>query len=106
TIAMLSFMFAPRRGTVSRLFRQIRIKKTINDENTLKTMYQLTEETKNFFAPISLEEILKKRSKHRSSLEKSLSRLAAEGYLEKDNDGWKFTRAGLEKGKRTVKLHR
>lgn len=106
TIAMLSFMFAPRRGTVSRLFRQIRIKKKINDENTLKTMYQLSEETKNFFAPISLENILAKRSKHRSSLEKSLSRLASDGYLEKVDKGWEFTNAGLRKGKRIVKLHR
>lgn len=106
TIAMLSFMLAPKRGTASRIFRQIKIKKRINDENTLKTLYQLSEESRQFFEPVAIGVILQKRPKTPRSLEKSLSRLKGEGYVEKLSDGWKFTTAGLEKGRRIVKLHR
>src|SRR5690606_33900712 len=33
TIAFISFFFAPKRGVVSRLFKQNQNRKTINDEN-------------------------------------------------------------------------
>ena len=43
---------------------------------------------------------------HDSVLIQSLSRLKGEGFLQKSKLGWSFTKAGEEKGRRIVKLHR
>ena len=85
TIAMISFFFAPSRGVVSRFIRQSAIRKTINDENVLKALYQLGEESKNFLIQRYPDEIIRRRKFEKENLMKVLKRLRRQGYV--DNTG-------------------
>lgn len=106
TIAFISFFFAPKRGVISRLFRQATIRKTINDENVLKAFYQCGEEAKDFFNTHSVETILRRRRMEISAMHKILNRLENQGYLEKTSSGWKLTEEGKLRAQRVVKIHR
>jgi manganese/zinc/iron transport system permease protein len=106
TIAFISFFFAPKRGVVNRLFRQRHIRRTINDENVLKTLYQLSEESKNFFIQRSVEEIIRRRRFSHEALLKILKRLERQGYLLRTGKLWSLTEEGKNRGQRVVRIHR
>lgn len=106
TIAFISFFFAPRRGVISRLMRQTTIRKTINDENVLKVLYQLGEENKNFLIQRLPDEIIRRRKFDREQLLKVLRRLERQGYVQRTGHLWGLTEEGKTRGKRVVKIHR
>lgn len=106
TIAFVSFFFAPKRGVVSRHIRQRNIRKTINEENVLKAIYHLGEESKSFSEGRSLEEIIAKRKFDRTNLRFSLRRLSSQGYINRQNGQWFLTEEGKARAKRVVKIHR
>ncbi len=105
-IAFISFFLAPKRGVFSRLLKQTSIRKTINDENVLKALYQLGEESKSFYLQRSADEIVRRRKFERTNLVKVLKRLRNQGYLEQTGNLWGLTEAGKDRGQRVVKMHR
>ena len=105
-IAFISFFLAPRRGVISRVIKQRTNRRTINDENVLKALYQLGEESKNFFLQRSVDEIVRRRRFERESLVTVLRRLRNQGYLEQVGNLWGLTEAGKDRGQRVVKMHR
>ena len=106
TIAFISFFLAPSKGIFSRLVRQNRVVKHINDENILKSLYQLGELDGEFYKPRTIVEIINRRPFQTSVLSKGLKRLKRQGFMTQSHKGWLFTAAGKHKGQRTVKLHR
>lgn len=106
SIAFISFFLAPNRGVISRLVRQARIRKTINDENVLKIIYQLGEENRNFFIPRLTTEIIRKRFYDKKVLVSILKRLARQGYIERTRNLWALTEEGKNRAQRVVKIHR
>lgn len=106
TVAFISFFFAPKRGIINRLLRQRNIRRTINDENVLKTLYQLGEENRNFFIQRSTEEIIRRRKFSPEALAKILNRLERQGYLERTGKHWSLTEEGKNRGQRVVRIHR
>lgn len=105
-IAFISFFLAPKRGVLSRLLKQNTIRKTINDENVLKALYQLGEESKNFYAQRSVDEIIRRRKFERENLISVLKRLRSQGYLEHTANLWGLTEVGKDRGQRVVRMHR
>ena len=105
-IAFISFFLAPRRGVLSRAFKQGSIRKTINDENVLKALYQVGEESRNFYLQRSVDEILRRRKFQRENLIHVLKRLRNQGYVEQTGHLWGLTEAGKVRGQRVVKMHR
>lgn len=106
TIAFISFFFAPTRGVIGRYIRQAKIRKTINDENVLKILYQLGEENKNFFIPRLVDEIIRKRFYDKQVLISILKRLTRQGYTERTRNLWGLTEEGKNRAQRVVKIHR
>ncbi len=106
TIAFISFFFAPNRGVISRFIRQANIRKTINDENVLKILYQLGEENQNFFIPRLPDEIIRKRYYDKQALITILKRLSRQGYIERTQNLWGLTEEGKSRAQRVVKIHR
>ncbi|MFD1001716.1 iron chelate uptake ABC transporter family permease subunit [Ohtaekwangia kribbensis] len=106
TVAFISFFFAPKRGVINRLLRQRNIRRTINDENVLKTLYQLSEESRNFFIQRSAEEIIRRRKFSLEILGKILKRLERQGYVERTGKHWSLTEEGKNRGQRVVRIHR
>ncbi|HYC85496.1 MAG TPA: iron chelate uptake ABC transporter family permease subunit [Chryseosolibacter sp.] len=105
-IAFVSFFMAPRRGLISRLVRQHVIRRTINDENVLKALYQLGEENRNFYIQRTLDEIIRRRKFERENLLAVLKRLRSQGYVEQSGNAWGLTEEGKVRGQRVVKIHR
>ncbi|MCH2046157.1 MAG: metal ABC transporter permease [Saprospiraceae bacterium] len=105
-IAILSFFFAPKKGIVFRKIKQIQFRNKIIEENILKALYQIGEKANNFNMSLSIEDILIRRSFLLIELKSGLRRLTSQGYLEKNDQGYAFSPMGLQKGKRTTKLHR
>jgi manganese/zinc/iron transport system permease protein len=106
TIAFISFFLAPKRGVISRMMKQKANRKTINDENVLKALYQLGEESRNFFLQRSVDEIIRRRRFERTNLLAVLKRLRNQGYLEQTGSLWGLTEEGKDRGQRVVKMHR
>lgn len=105
-VAFASFFFAPKRGVINRMIRQLSIRKTINDENVLKAFYQLGEENKDFLIQRYPDEVLRKRNFQRDTLLKVLRRLERQGYLQRTSELWGLTEEGKVRGQRVVKIHR
>ncbi len=106
TIAFVSFFLAPGRGVIRRVIRQRSIRKTINDENVLKALYQLGEENKSFLLQRYPDEIIRKRKFEKGNLMSVLSRLKNQGYVDQTGNLWGLTEEGKNRGKRVVKIHR
>lgn len=106
TIAFISFFAAPKHGIFSRLWKQASIRKTINEENILKTFYQLGEEKSDFMIQRHPEEIIKRRAMHEDKLQKILKRLERQGYLKRTDTFWELTEEGRSKAMRVVRIHR
>jgi manganese/zinc/iron transport system permease protein len=106
TIAFISFFLAPKRGVISRLFRQRAIRRTINEENVLKIFYQLGESDENFPAQRNLPELIRWRFYEEGRLRTLLNRLMRQGYLHRMGSTWRLTEAGKIRAQRVVKIHR
>jgi manganese/zinc/iron transport system permease protein len=106
TVALISFFIAPRRGIISRLWKQQLNRRIINEENLLKALYQLGEEEKNYFQGRTISEIQLKRKMDSGQLSSILSRLSRQGYVQLKSKFYCLTEEGLQKGQRIVKLHR
>jgi len=105
-MAFISFFLAPGRGVISRMYRQLSIRFVINNENVLKTFYQLGEHDQNFFFQRNTDAILQKRKFESGALIKILKRLKRQGYLIKTDGLWALTVEGKKRAQRVVKIHR
>lgn len=105
-IALVAFLFAPGKGILYRQVRNYRIRKGMEDENILKALYQIGESEGKFDLVYDQNMILARRKFEKDTLDRALVRLRRQGYLESENHGYRFTKDGLERGKRVVKLHR
>jgi manganese/zinc/iron transport system permease protein len=105
-IALLSFFLAPRKGILFLQLHQWRIQKRILEENILKTLYQLGEKEQDYQKQRSYIEISNHRDLPKKKLKSGLSHLRRMGFLEQKDDLWQLTIEGVNKGKRTIKLHR
>lgn len=105
-IALGSFFLSPRRGILGRYLRQLRISRTINDENILKALYQLGEKNGDYTKAFTRGEVLDKRAFQSGVITAGLNRLERQGYLTSYRDEILLTREGTNRGRRIVKLHR
>lgn len=106
TFALLSFLIAPKKGILNRYLKQRRFRRTIQDENVLKVLYQLGESSKNFFVHRYADEIIRKRNFNKKALQRSIQRLCNQGYLEKSGNQCVLTEEGKARAQRIVKIHR
>ncbi len=109
--AFISFAVAPKKGFISKLYRDFLNRRKIEDENILKTMYALMEDSTNNNtnnATYSLKNILKKRNQNPIKARNTINRLCNQGFISKNNinENLELTPQGLEKGKRITRLHR
>lgn len=106
-IAISSFLFAPQKGVVFRLIKQRKNKAIILEENILKAFFLIGErEGGQFFETRKPADLLNKRDFPKERLMGTLPKLARQGYLKKQKEGWQLTLDGKHKGQRVVKLHR
>jgi manganese/zinc/iron transport system permease protein len=95
-IFIISLIFAPNRGLVSKGFKLYRIRKIVARETVLQTMYDLSEEASitNKKLLFSNEELLSRRKMTVRKLDSNLKRLQKEGYVHRIKDMWYLTESG------------
>lgn len=106
-IALLSFFLAPAKGILFRLVTQRKFQTQMLEENILKLLYQLGEQSQHqYYQARTMEEIIERRPFEPSKLLRGLKNLHRQGFLKFSAGGWTFTTAGKHKGQRITKLHR
>ncbi|MBM3176875.1 MAG: metal ABC transporter permease [Bacteroidetes bacterium] len=105
-IAGVSFILAPKKGILSRLLKQQKNRRTIHEENVLKTIYQLGETNRDFLVGRTAADMEARRSMDQGLRSKILNNLESKGYLDKSTNNWSLTEAGRRKAERVVRIHR
>lgn len=104
--AIISILFAPRKGYFSRLWQQLSNRRQIEDENILKAFHQLSEEDHTAQEPKSIAKLREMRYYSIPLMKRILRRLKRHGYLKSSTEGYYLSDYGLRKAARLVKLHR
>ncbi|MEJ2004538.1 MAG: metal ABC transporter permease [Cyclobacteriaceae bacterium] len=97
-IAFFSFFFAPGKGIIHRLLITRRIRRSMTDENILKTIYNLGESGNEFSTGRTFRELLDQRSFEQDELKDGLKRLTRDGFLELRDNAYFFTQDGKAAG--------
>ena len=105
-IAFISFFFAPRVGLVSRWWKNLKRRRKIMEEDILKTFYQFGEQTQDFTAGVSLEQLRTSRGWELKRLVKYIRMMQVRGRLVHRDGTWHLSSTGLKAAKRIVRLHR
>ena len=98
-IFLISLIFAPHRGLVSKGLKLYRIRKIVARETVLQTLYDLSEEVSitNKKIRFSKEDLLSRRKMTVRKLDSNLKRLQKEGYVHHIKDMWSLTESGGSK---------
>ena len=105
-IAFLAFMFAPKKGILSKYIKQLQNKAKIREENLLKIFYNLGEKEGNFTQSRTVNELSMAKNYNFTNIYSLLFSLRRHGYIEKNGNAYTLTKAGYQKGKRVTKAHR
>ncbi len=105
-IAFTSFLLAPKKGILLRMYKQYKITNRILEENVLKDIYAVGLKSGDANEVITETQVASKRLMKQDQLRKGLAKLRKDGFIEQVDDGFRMTTAGLFKGMRLVKLHR
>lgn len=104
-LAFVSFLVAPKKGILSKYFKQMRHKTKIQEENILKLLFKQSEPTSDFFKPRTLSDMLAVNDMP-TNLPTVLKSLIRHGYIEQQGNEYTLTKAGKTKGQRMVRIHR
>jgi manganese/zinc/iron transport system permease protein len=105
-IALISLLFAPRRGVFARIRLQQRNKQKIITENLLKALYQAGERTGNPESYIPKSTLLEQRNFPAAELKVGLRHLLHRHAVVESGLSWRLTQTGLTEAQRVVRLHR
>ncbi|MDO6658571.1 metal ABC transporter permease [Anaerobacillus sp. 1_MG-2023] len=99
-IFLISLVFAPNRGLLSKGLRLYRVRKSVAKETVFQTMYDLSEEgslsTTNF--AFSIAQLEERRKMPRRKLESILHQFQTDGYVFQQVSGkWRLTELGAYK---------
>ena len=97
-IFIISLVFAPNRGLVSKGLKLYRIRKRVARETVLQTMYDLAEEASlsNQSMLFTRDQLLTRRRMANRILDKNLHRLSREGLLNQSDGKWGLTATGAK----------
>jgi manganese/zinc/iron transport system permease protein len=106
-VAILTFVFAPKKGIWVKWLKQRRIRQLMLEENILKTCFYLSHNKPNTSAYFKTSDILHQRNMSNKQLLKGIAALMDEGYLVKEKEHYyQLTKEGLKQGERVARLHR
>lgn len=105
-LALLSFLIAPKKGFLSRRYKQYKYQEKILIENVLKLVYELGKEDGLYYRDRKFDMLLAKRPMLIKDLKKAFKKLLAKGWVVKTgNNLWRLTPSGKAKGEHVLNLH-
>lgn len=105
-IFVLSLLFAPKRGMISRFRRYIKLSRRVNEENVLRTIYKIGESQDDMKTAVDGGMILNYRNMHVRDMEAALSRLVRKNMLLKDGAKYTLSGRGLARAGEVTRFHR
>lgn len=105
-IAVISLVFAPKRGLWSKMKRQRENGEKILTENILKAIYHISELRDTDFPVIDEEDLMEVRRFPEDELSRGLRLLKKRFLILQQASGFRLSDAGLTEAKRVVRLHR
>jgi manganese/zinc/iron transport system permease protein len=104
SLFVVSLLFAPQRGVVSRLYAEYRLRKRVAEEHLLRALFELSEANLPAAPVIELRTLRDYR--YWWSLDKLLERAREEQLIEWTNGEIKLTPLGLRRAAQITKAHR
>jgi len=105
-VFLVSLFFAPRRGIVSQMVAEIRLRAKTARENLLRTLFELSEPHLPDRPAIGLDRILASRAWSRAAARWLLWWAVRRGAVEPAPDGFRLSESGLKRAGRLVRAHR
>ena len=105
-IAIVSMIFAPKKGIVAKWFRQKQNSHKIMEDNILKAFYHLGEKEGDFYKKRTIEDLMNLRKFERGRLMNGLKWLSAENTIVHINQTYVLSKRGKAAGERIVRIHR
>ncbi|MEM7361464.1 MAG: metal ABC transporter permease [Bacteroidota bacterium] len=105
-IAFFSFLVAPKRGVLARMWEQSQYRKKVLQENVLKLFVKLEKKDGAACKILSLETLLAHFHLPKRKMMGFLARLSREGFLKRvKGQGWALTNKGRKEGEEIERLH-
>jgi manganese/zinc/iron transport system permease protein len=105
-VFLISVLFAPRRGVISRLRMHYANRLKMTQEHLLKTLFKAGQERKDWDAFYSDTEIMRRWSFTPKELRGGMKRLRRKRLVEQRDNRYRLTEKGLLEGARVTRLHR
>lgn len=105
-VFLFSLAFAPRRGLLGRALRLVQLRARVGRENALRALYELGEVRENWQDYVPAEALLSRPGESSTGVKGQLSRLQAEGLVERSGVGYRLTAKGLQAAYEVVRNHR
>ncbi len=105
-IFLISILFAPHRGIVSRIRRHWDNRRTITRDHLLKALFRAGQQEKDWSAFYPAREIKRMWSFTDRELRRGLRRLNRLGLLDRAGDMYRLTESGVAEGARVLRRHR
>jgi manganese/zinc/iron transport system permease protein len=105
-VFLLSVLFAPKRGVVSRIRMHYTNRRKMTFDHLLKVLFKAGQERKDWRTFYSVHQIRQMWSFNPRELQHGLVRLKRRGLLEQKANLYRLTDNGVHEGARVVKLHR
>jgi manganese/zinc/iron transport system permease protein len=105
-VFVFSLLFAPSRGVVSRVVREVRLRRKIVDDHVLRALYEESEADLPLLPAIARARLVEKRPWTSHQLDRILGRARRRGWLEWIDGQVRLTRAGLSEAARLTRAHR
>ncbi len=102
-LALISFLFAPKKGVISRFIARKNYLKKTHQDHLMKTLYKAMEGGKKF---LIIDEIYQAFPHQSSKTLNSIYRLIRKGLITKNEQVIILTDSGMSEAKRIVRLHR
>ena len=103
---VISMLFAPRRGAVARLSRAVSVRRRIERENLLRTLYELSEPRLDDLPEVPTAQLVDDRSWSPRAVHTLVRAGARAGLVARTPRGVRLTAAGRIRAERLVRTHR
>jgi manganese/zinc/iron transport system permease protein len=106
-VFLASVLFAPRRGGLARLAASIALRRRIQEQKLLRTLFELAESRGGSDADVELRELLANKAWTPGLLRRRLSSLTNEQLVEaRSAERYRLTPAGVRRAAQVVRAHR
>lgn len=105
-VFLVSLLFAPSRGVIARLLREMRLRRRVASDHLLRAIYEVSEASLPHLPVVEPGAVVAKRRWSERQLRRLLRRAQRKKWVERIDGGLRLTRNGLREATRLTRAHR